>query len=262
MTDISKKWLRIIGIGDDGWDDLQSDTKKLIFESEILLGGERHLKMIPGEYKGERIEWTSPIKDAISKILNWRRTKSEPGKIVSVMASGDPLCYGVATKLLKHLPIEEIWIKPSLSTFSLICSRIGWSLPDIDTLTIHGRPLEMIHSYIQCGAKLLVLSNDENSPQKVAELLNCRGFGKSIITVFEHLGGKNEKRFCGQANSWSYPKGSALNAMAIECLPDSNAKVLSIPLNLEEILSNTKFSEYASFELLVSPERIKVLPWK
>lgn len=225
MSDISKKWLRIIGIGDDGWDELSSDAKKLLFESEILLGGERHLKMIPNDVKGERLEWSSPIKESISKILRWRRTESRRGKIVSVMASGDPLCYGVAAKFLKHLPIDEIWIKPSLSTFSLICSRIGWSLPDVDTLTIHGRPLEMIHPFIQCEAKLLVLSNDENSPQKVAELLKKRGFGKSIITVFEHLGGKSERLIYGTANSWFFPKGAALNAMAIECIPEAEAIV-------------------------------------
>ena len=225
MSDISKKWLRIIGIGDDGWDELSSDAKKLLFESEILLGGERHLKMIPNDFIGERIEWSSPIKESISKILSWRRTESRRGKIVSVMASGDPLCYGVAAKFLRHLPIDEIWIKPSLSTFSLICSRIGWSLPDVDTLTIHGRPLEMIHSFVQCGAKLLVLSNDENSPQKVAELLKKRGFGRSIITVFEHLGGKSERLIYGTANSWLFPKGAALNAMAIECIPEAEAIV-------------------------------------
>jgi len=123
------------------------------------------------------------------------------------------------------VPISEVCIKPSLSTFSLICSRIGWSLPDVETLTIHGRPLEMIHSFVQCGAKLLVLSKDEDSPKNVAKLLLSRGFGKSIITVFENLGGKNEKQFSGEAYSWSYPGRSPLNAMAIECIPGINAKV-------------------------------------
>tara|TARA_Y100001970_G_C14243851_1_gene866650 strand:+ start:2128 stop:3369 length:1242 start_codon:yes stop_codon:yes gene_type:complete len=226
MTNISKKWLRVVGIGEDGWDDLTSEAKKLLYESDILLGGKRHLRMIPDHLKGERIVWSSPIKDAISTILTWRPNKDGTRRIVSVIASGDPLCYGIAAKLLKHLPIQEIWIKPSLSTFSLICSRIGWSLPDVDTLTIHGRPIEMIHSFVQSGAKLLVLSNDENSPQKVAELLKKRGFGKSIINVFEHLGGKNERRYNGEANSWSFPKGAALNAMAIECIPSSEAKIL------------------------------------
>ena len=225
MTEISKKWLRVIGIGEDGWENLTSDARTLLYESEVLLGGERHLKMIPDDFNGERIVWESPIKESITKILSWRPSKSGPGKKVTVMASGDPLCYGIAAKLLKYVPISEVCIKPSLSTFSLICSRIGWSLPDVETLTIHGRPLEMIHSFVQCGAKLLVLSKDEDSPKNVAKLLLSRGFGKSIITVFENLGGKNEKQFSGEAYSWSYPGRSPLNAMAIECIPGINAKV-------------------------------------
>ena len=227
MPDITKKWLYVIGIGEDGWDDLSADSRELLYKSEIVIGGERHLKMIPGDWEGERIIWASPIREAVTKILDWRPSEPGSGKKVAVMASGDPLCYGIAAKLLRHLPIEEIWIKPALSTFSLICSRVGWSLPDIETLTIHGRPLEMLHTFVQPGAKLLVLNQDEGSPKQAAELLAARGFGKSQITVLEHLGGSKERQFSGQADSWSHPDGAVLNAMAIECIAGTRANVLA-----------------------------------
>lgn len=227
MPDITKKWIYVIGIGEDGWDDLSADSRELLYKSEIVIGGERHLKMIPGDWEGERIIWASPIREAVTKILDWRPSEPGSGKKVAVMASGDPLCYGIAAKLLRHLPIEEIWIKPALSTFSLICSRVGWSLPDIETLTIHGRPLEMLHTFVQPGAKLLVLNQDEGSPKQAAELLAARGFGKSQITVLEHLGGSKERQFSGQADSWSHPDGAALNAMAIECIAGTRANVLA-----------------------------------
>ena len=227
MPDISKKWLCVIGIGEDGWDDLSADARDLLYESEIVLGGERHLKMLPKDWEGERIVWSSPIREAVSKIVSWRPEDSTSVQKVAIMASGDPLCYGIAAKLLRHLPIEEIWIKPALTTFSLMCSRIGWSLPDVETLTIHGRPLEMLHPFVQPGAKLLVLSKGEESPEQAAKLLCARGFGKSIITVLEHLGGRKERQFSGPADSWNHPEGAALNAMAIECIPESNATILS-----------------------------------
>ena len=227
MPDITKKWIYVIGIGEDGWDDLSADSRELFYKSEIVIGGERHLKMIPGDWEGERIIWASPIREAVTKILDWRPSEPGSGKKVAVMASGDPLCYGIAAKLLRHLPIEEIWIKPALSTFSLICSRVGWSLPDIETLTIHGRPLEMLHTFVQPGAKLLVLNQDEGSPKQAAELLAARGFGKSQITVLEHLGGSKERQFSGQADSWNHPDGAALNAMAIECIAGTRANVLT-----------------------------------
>ena len=124
------------------------------------------------------------------------------------------------------MPIDEICIKPALSTFSLICSRVGWSLPDIETLTLHGRPLEMLHPFVQPGAKLAVLSKDSGTPQKTADLLVNRGFGKSEITVLEHLDGFKEKKFSGRADSWQHSAGADLNAMAIECIPVRNADVI------------------------------------
>ncbi|MBS1256244.1 MAG: Precorrin-6Y C(5,15)-methyltransferase [decarboxylating] [Deltaproteobacteria bacterium] len=227
MPDVSKKWLRVIGISEDGWDDLATDAKALLYESQIVLGGERHLKMIPADWEGERIVWSSPIREAVSKIVSWHPEKTGSGKKVAVMASGDPLCYGIATKLLRHIPIDEMWIKPALSTFSLICSRVGWSLPDIETLTLHGRPLEMLYPFVQSGAKLAVLSKDSGTPKEAAKLLGRRGFGKSEITVLEHLGGAKEKIFSGKADSWNHQQVAELNAMAIECIPDKNANVIA-----------------------------------
>ncbi len=238
MPKNSEKWLRVIGIGEDGWEDLGADAKLLLYESQVVLGGERHLKMLPDDWKGKRISWTSPMRESVEKILSFRpdrfnnvksgvpRKKQKERVTVTVLASGDPLCYGVATKLLRHLPIDEVLIKPALSTFSLICSRVGWSLPDIETLTLHGRPLEMLHPFVQPGAKLGVLSKDSTTPQKTAELLANRGFGRSEITVLEHLGGSKEKKFSGKADSWEHGGGADLNAMAIECIPDSRADVI------------------------------------
>ena len=238
MPEDSEKWLRVIGIGEDGWEDLGADAKSLLYESKVILGGERHLKMLPDDWKGERIFWTSPMRESVQKILSFRPDEDKKGKSsftrnkkkdkvsVTVLASGDPLCYGVATRLLRHLPIDEICIKPALSTFSLICSRVGWSLPDIETLTLHGRPLEMLHPFVQPGAKLAVLSKDSGTPQKTADLLVNRGFGKSEITVLEHLDGSKEKKFSGRADSWQHSAGADLNAMAIECIPVRNADVI------------------------------------
>ena len=72
MPENSEKWLRVIGIGEDGWADLGTDAKSLLYESHVVLGGERHLKMLPDEWKGERIFWTSPMRESVQKILSFR----------------------------------------------------------------------------------------------------------------------------------------------------------------------------------------------
>ena len=118
MPEDSEKWLRVIGIGEDGYEDLGAEAKSLLYESKVILGGERHLKMLPDDWKGERILWTSPMRESVQKILSFRPDELKNGKSsftrnkkkdkvsVTVLASGDPLCYGVATRLLRHLTID------------------------------------------------------------------------------------------------------------------------------------------------------------
>ena len=72
MPKNSEKWLRVIGIGEDGWEDLEADAKLLLYESQVVLGGERHLKMLPDDWKGKRISWTSPMRESVEKILSFR----------------------------------------------------------------------------------------------------------------------------------------------------------------------------------------------
>ena len=103
MPKNSEKWLRVIGIGEDGWEDLGADAKLLLSESQVVLGGERHLKMLPDDWKGKRIPWTSPMRESVEKILSFRPDRFKNGKSsvprnkqkervsVAVLASGPSL---------------------------------------------------------------------------------------------------------------------------------------------------------------------------
>ena len=151
----TKKWLTVIGIGEDGLSGLSPAARSLIDTAEILVGGDRHLAMIPEDMRS-RLVWASPIEETIQKIINYR------GKSVSVLASGDPLWFGIGNTFLKRIPIEEVSIIPSLSTFSLICARLGWSLNEVDTLSLCGRPASLLQTYIYPNAKLLILERYSN----------------------------------------------------------------------------------------------------
>ena len=104
---------------------------------------------------------------------------------------------------------------------------MGWSLPDVETMTIHGRPVTMLHPYLYPGARILCLSEDASSPREAASLLSSRGYGHSRITVLENMGGSREQIFNGKANSWNFPEGSALNTLAIECIEEAKPDLLS-----------------------------------
>jgi precorrin-6B C5,15-methyltransferase / cobalt-precorrin-6B C5,C15-methyltransferase len=217
----NKKWLSIIGIGESGLVELSSSAKGLFDRATIIVGGHRHLAMLDPNDRRERIVWTSPLEDSIDSILQHRDTP------VCVLASGDPLCYGIGVTLLRYLSIDEINIIPAPSTFSLICARLGWSSTAIATLSLCGRSPDLLAAILAPNAKLILLSAGADTPQIVADLLTQRGYGDSRMTVLEHIGGEREKSISGIARSWSKPDLAALNAIAIECVISAN----TTPLN-------------------------------
>ena len=217
----SEKWLSIVGIGDSGLADLSLAARGLVDRSTIIVGGKRHLAMLPPGDRRKQIVWTAPIEDSIASILKYRGTR------VCILASGDPLCYGIGGTLLRYISIEQMTIIPAPSTFSLICARLGWSLTDVETLSLCGRAPDFLVAMLAPGAKLLILSAGAATPQIVADLLIQRGYSDSRITVLEHLGGERERSISGIARSWAKQDVAALNAIAIECVIQSGITPLN-----------------------------------
>ena len=151
------RWLAIVGIGEDGLDGLSPAARRFIAQA-----GTGRRRRPPSDARRAlgraTLAWPKPIEAAIPAILARRGTP------VCVLASGDPFCFGVGALLLRHVPIEETLCLPAPSAFSLAAARLGWSLQDCATLSLHGRPLEAIIPHLQPGARLLALSWDGPRP--------------------------------------------------------------------------------------------------
>jgi precorrin-6B C5,15-methyltransferase / cobalt-precorrin-6B C5,C15-methyltransferase len=134
-----------------------------------------------------------------------------------VLASGDPLCYGIGTAILRCIPVEETIILPAPSAFSLAAGRLGWSLPEVETISLCGRHPYLINALLYPGAKILALSADRYTPGIVANILNQQGNGDVQITVLEHLGGLAEKISTSSAAAWPGLEVAQLNMIALTC---------------------------------------------
>ena len=207
-----QKWLSIVGIGEDGLAGVSPIARALIDHAEVLVGGARHLAMLPPDDARENLTWTSPIATSIEALIRRR------GRPVCVLASGDPMCYGIGVTLTRHLSVAEMTIVPAPSAFSLACARLGWSLTEVETLSLCGRDPALLHAVCYPGARLLVLSAGPQTPAIVAERLTQRGFGQSRITILERMGGAHERRVEGTAVSWDAVDVADLHTIAITCI--------------------------------------------
>jgi precorrin-6Y C5,15-methyltransferase (decarboxylating) len=212
-------WLTVVGIGEDGFKGLGRNARHALLRASRIVGGQRQLDLLPVCIRGERQLWPSPF--SLEPVLARR------GEAVCVLASGDPMFYGVGASLARQVPANELLILPAPSSVSLAAARLGWPLQDVVTLSVVARPLAALNAHLASGVRLLVLSNDGQSPAAMAEQLAERGFGASRLSVFEHLGGPDERRIDGIARDWPGEPIAALNLVAIDCVADANTARLS-----------------------------------
>jgi precorrin-6Y C5,15-methyltransferase (decarboxylating) len=217
---VSLPWLHVVGIGEDGLDGLSPRARALVGSAEVLVGGERHLAKVPPG-TAERVPWGEDFAATVESLAQWR------GRRVVVLASGDPMNYGAGAAVARHFAREEFAILPGPSAFSLAASALGWPLPDVECLTVHGRPLAVVDRHVAPGRRLLVLAEDAATPAKLAAHLVRRGYGPSPIAALERLGGANERRLEGTAESWAHPPGDDLVTVALECVAGAGARILS-----------------------------------
>lgn len=213
------RWLSIVGLGEDGLSGLSPLARHLVDEAGVLVGGERHLAMLPEDGR-ERLTWTRPLMTLVDEIVARRRHG------VCVLATGDPMWFGIGVTFAKRIPAAEMTILPAPSAFSLACARLGWPLDQVEAVTLHGRPLEAVLPALYPGARILALSDGARTPGELAALLDARGFGDSRITVLSHMGGDREDRLEATAAEWPDPEPPAFNTVAIECIAAPGARVL------------------------------------
>ena len=213
-------WLTIVGIGEDGLDGLGAAARAAVDAAETIVGGARHLAMVPPDGR-ERLEWPRPF-SALPEEL-----RARAGRRVCVLATGDPFCYGVGTPIARHFPPAEMRVHPAPSAFSLACARLGWSLPDVDTLTLHGRPPAAFRAAIGPRARVLVLSHDAATPERLAGMLRDAGYGESRVVVLEHLAGADERVRETTAREFALDDVRDFNTVAVVCAAAPDAPLLA-----------------------------------
>ncbi|MQS36398.1 precorrin-6y C5,15-methyltransferase (decarboxylating) subunit CbiE [Streptomyces katsurahamanus] len=204
----------VVGIGADGWAGLPGPSREALAAAEVLIGGVRQLALLPVRpCTGERVAWPSPLRPAVPALL-----AAHSGRRIAVLASGDPMHYGIGRALTEVLGAGGLRVLPHPSSLSLAAARLGWPLEDTEVVTLVGRPAARLAAALHHGRRLLVLSAGAKTPGEIAALLREHGFGPSRMRVLEQLGGEQERIGVeARADDWPHPPGDPLNVVAVEC---------------------------------------------
>ncbi|NDZ78081.1 precorrin-6y C5,15-methyltransferase (decarboxylating) subunit CbiE, partial [Streptomyces sp. SID10853] len=202
----------VVGIGADGWDGLPAASQRALLHAETLIGAARQLALLPSRCPGERVAWPSPLRPAVPGIL-----AAHAGRRIAVLASGDPMFYGIGRALTEVLGADGVRVLPSPSSVSYACARLGWPVEDTEVVTLVGRPVARLTAELYDRRRLLVLSAGAATPAEVAAHLTGHGFGASRMRVLEQLGGERENITDGTAADWPHPPADPLNVIAVDC---------------------------------------------
>lgn len=201
----------IIGMGDDGRKSLGARALELIRQAELLFGGKRHLEFF-NDMACEKVTIKSNLKEIAARI------KSELGKKkMVVLASGDPLFYGIGKYLCNVLSKNAVEITPFVSSMQMAFAKVKESWEDACFVSVHARPMDELLSAIQSGdaKKIGIFTDDKNTPDRIARKLLENNFNHFYAYVCENLGGKDERVVSGSLKEIAGQQFAPLNVMIL-----------------------------------------------
>jgi precorrin-6Y C5,15-methyltransferase (decarboxylating) len=182
--------LVVIGIGHDGPSGLSPEALDHIARAEVLAGGARHLSFFP-DWIGEKIVIDADLPRRIARLQ-----ECAPQRKTVVLASGDPLYYGIGGVLLEAFPREQLLFLPHLSSVQLAFARIRETWNDACIISLHGRPMRSLTPALhRCEDKIAVFTDAHNSPAAIGAFLHEIGCAAEypVVWVCENLGGPDER---------------------------------------------------------------------
>lgn len=178
----------LIGLG-MGRADLSSRALDWIGRAEILAGGKRQLGFFPN-HPGRKVVLRSPLNISLEQLASL----SQDYRTV-ILASGDPLFFGIGRRLQKYFSRERLLILPNITTVQALFARLGEPWEDVATLSLHGRAnqgdswLREVRNH----ARLAIFTDSHHAPDKIAQKLLDYGISGRRLVVAEDMGQPSEK---------------------------------------------------------------------
>ncbi|WP_286818950.1 precorrin-6y C5,15-methyltransferase (decarboxylating) subunit CbiE, partial [Desulfobacter sp. UBA2225] len=150
--------VHVIGMG-LGPSDLTASHLALIDRASVLVGGKRHLS-----YFEDTTAVKKEISSPVSGVLDFIEARMADGLLV-VLASGDPLFFGIGETLIARLGLDKVIIHPNVTSMAAAFARLKLPWQDAAWVSLHGRDnMSALATAMDDRDLLCVLTDPENDP--------------------------------------------------------------------------------------------------
>jgi precorrin-6Y C5,15-methyltransferase (decarboxylating) len=206
--------VHVVGIGLDGAAGLTDTVRQVVERATLLVGSDRLLSYFPNHPASRLV-----LGDFIQTIREIRAqlAVADTNICIVVLATGDPLFFGLGRLLLEELPPQQLTFHPHTSSVQLAFNRIKIPWQDARAISIHGRSMEPLTVALQQGVdKIAVLTDGTNTPGAIARLLVALDLSHRYeFWVCENLGGSDERVQCLSVDDLSHKTFAPLNVVVL-----------------------------------------------
>ena len=207
------KKVHIIGIGDDGLEGVTAAARQLVAEADLLIGTEHTLSAVP-EGGGERMEVGAHLDNVVQRVAGGG------GEKIVVLASGDPLFYGVARYLCDRLGKDRFQVEPHVSSMQLAFARVKESWEEAYLTNLATQNLDHVVEKIRTAEKAGMFTSEAHPPSDVAKAMLKRRIDYFSAYVCENLGSPDERVTQAELDDLTEQQFAPLNVMILVRKPD------------------------------------------
>lgn len=197
---INTMTIHVIGLGVSQQAVLTANAMSALKQAEVIIGSPRQLETVAiylaynSEFTTQPLFNIKPQLIELPKLSELKELLTElSNQQISILASGDPLYFGIGRWLGKNVPADALVFHPGVSSIQAACHKLGVSLQDCDAISLHGRPVETLRSLIRHNQTLVILTDKHSQPERLAQECSELGYHDAKITVCEDLGYDKEQ---------------------------------------------------------------------
>ena len=212
---MSDQKIQIIGIGDDGAAGLTAAARGEIEAAELVMGESGPLAAVSALVAGRE----HPVEGNLEAVVAAIREHGK--KRVVILASGDPLFYGMARYLCQQFGKERFDVQPHVSSMQLAFARLKESWDDAYLANLATQPMDRVLEKIRTSQKAGLFTTEQATPQVIAQALLDRQIDYFKAYVCENLGGRDECVTQASLDELAGMEFSSLNVLVLVRLPDT-----------------------------------------